>query len=193
MQNVAYSINTNNRFVQKADSVNYSINVIPDAYPVIELHEKTDSLKKDLIYFSGNIKDDYGFNHFQFKYKIYSSDTSGVSSEKAQEYTMPLQASQLTQPFVHYIDISKMDLKPGDKVEYYFEVWDNDGVNGSKSAKTNIAVFKAPTLDELEKEADKNNDNLKKDLEQSLKKTKELQKDIADLNKKSIREKATGL
>jgi len=192
MQNAAYSINTNNRFVQKADSVNYSINVIPDAYPVIELHEKTDSLKKELIYFSGNIKDDYGFNHFQFKYKIYSSDTAGASSEKAQEYTMPLQTSQLTQPFVHYIDISKMDLKPGDKVEYYFEVWDNDGVNGSKSAKTNIAVFKAPTLDELEKETDKNNADLKKDLEQSLKKTKELQKDIADLNKKVLEKKQLG-
>jgi len=192
MQNAAYSINTNNRFVQKADSVNYSINVIPDAYPVIEMHEKSDSLKKDIIYFSGNIKDDYGFNHFQFKYKVYSSDTSGTSTEKAQEYNMPLQASQVTQPFVHYIDISKMDLKPGDKVEYYFEVWDNDGVNGSKSAKTNIAVFKAPTLDELEKATDKNNADLKNDLEQSLKKTKELQKDIADLNKKVLEKKQLG-
>jgi hypothetical protein len=192
MQNAAYSINTNNRFVQKADSVNYSINVIPDAYPVIEMHEKSDSLKQDIICFSGNIKDDYGFNHFQFKYKVYTSDTSGTSTEKAQEYSMPLQANQITQPFVHYIDISKMDLKPGDKVEYYFEVWDNDGVNGSKSAKTNIAVFKAPTLDELEKATDKNNADLKKDLEQSLKKTKELQKDIADLNKKVLEKKQLG-
>ena len=192
MQNAAYSINTNNKFVQKADSVNYAINVIPDAYPVIELHEKTDSLRKDIIYFSGNIKDDYGFNHFQFHYKIYSSDTSGTSSEKANDYTMPLQKNQLAQPFVHYIDISKMNLNPGDKVEYYFEVWDNDGVNGSKSAKTNIAVFKAPTLDELEKATDKNNANIKNDLEASLKKAKDLQKDIADLNKKVLEKKQLG-
>ena len=192
MQNAAYSINTNNRFVQKADSVNYAINVIPDAYPLIELHEKTDSSQKEIIYFSGNIKDDYGFNHFQFHYKIYSSDTSGTSSEKANDYTMPLQQNQLAQPFVHYIDISKMDLNPGDKVEYYFEVWDNDGVNGSKSAKTNIAVFKAPTLDELEKATDKNNADIKNDLEASLKKAKDLQKDIADLNKKVLEKKQLG-
>jgi hypothetical protein len=192
MQNEAYSINTNNRFVQKADSVNYAINVIPDAYPIIEMHEKTDSLQKDIIYFSGNIKDDYGFNHFQFHYKIYSSDTSGTSTEKANDYAMPLQQNQVAQPFVHYIDISKMNLKPGDKVEYYFEVWDNDGVNGSKSAKTTIAVFKAPTLDELEKETDKNNADIKNDLEASLKKTKELQKEIADLNKKVLEKKQLG-
>jgi hypothetical protein len=192
MQNSAYTINTNNRFVQKADSVNYAINVIPDAYPVIEMHEKTDSLKKDIIYFSGNIKDDYGFNRFQFHYKVYSSDTSGTASEKAQEYTMPLQAGQLTQPFVHYIDVSKLALKPGDKVEYYFEVWDNDGVNGSKSAKTSIETFKAPTLDELEKETDKNNASIKEDLEASLKKAKDLQKEIADLNKKVLEKKELG-
>ena len=192
MQNAAYTINTNNRFVQKADSVNYSINVIPDAYPIIEMHEKTDSLKKDIIYFSGNIKDDYGFNRFQFHYKVYSSDTAGTASEKVQEYVMPLQASQLTQPFVHYIDISKLALKPGDKVEYYFEVWDNDGVNGSKSAKTSIETFKAPTLDELEKETDKNNASIKEDLEASLKKAKDLQKEIADLNKKVLEKKELG-
>jgi hypothetical protein len=192
MQNAAYSINTNNRFVQKADSVNYTINVIPDAYPVIELHEKTDSLKKDIIYFSGNVKDDYGFNHFVFHYKIYSSDTSGALSEKTQDYAMPLQKDQSTQSFVHYIDISKMDLKPGDKAEYYFEIWDNDGVNGSKSAKTNVAVFKAPTLDELEKATDKNNADIKNDLEASLKKAKDLQKEIADLNKKVLEKKQLG-
>ncbi|HEX7412511.1 MAG TPA: DUF4175 family protein [Bacteroidia bacterium] len=192
MQNSAYTINTNNRFVQKADSVNYSINVVPDAYPVIEMHEKVDSLKKDIVYFSGNIKDDYGFNHFQFHYKIYSSDSNGVTSEKAQDYVMPIQANQLAQPFVHYIDISKLALKSGDKVEYYFEVWDNDGVNGSKSAKTTIAVFKAPTLDELEKATDKNNSTIKKDLEQSLKKAKELQKEIAELNKKVLEKKQLG-
>ena len=192
MQNAAYSINTNNRFVQKADSVNYSINVIPDAYPVIEMHEKRDTLKPDVIYFSGNIKDDYGFNRFLFHYKIYTTDSGGTSSEKSQEYSMSLQAAQLTQPFVHYIDISKMALKPGDKVEYYFEVWDNDGVNGSKSAKTNIEVFKAPTLEELEKNTDKNNSSIKNDLEESLKKAKELQKEIADLNKKVLEKKQLG-
>ncbi len=192
LQNEAYSINTNNKFVQKADSVNYSIHVIPDAYPVIELHEKIDSLQKDIIYFSGNIKDDYGFNRIQFHYKIYSSDTSGATFEKAQDYAMPLQQNQVAQPFVHYIDISKMALNPGDKVEYYFEVWDNDGVNGSKSAKTNIAVFKAPTLEELEKATDKNNADIKNDLEASLKKAKDLQKDIADLNKKVLEKKQLG-
>ncbi|HWY38257.1 MAG TPA: DUF4175 family protein, partial [Bacteroidia bacterium] len=192
MQNASYSINTNNKFVSRADSVNYSISVIPDAYPTVEMSERSDSLKPNNIYFSGIIKDDYGFNRFEFHYRVYSSDSTGKPFEDAQAVTMPLQKAQLTQPFVHYIDLSRFTLKAGDKVEYYFEVWDNDGVNGSKSAKTTVMQFKAPTLEELDKNTQKNNDQIKKDLEEGIKKAKELQKEINDLNKKVLEKKQLG-
>lgn len=192
MQNAAYSINTQNKFVPRADSVSYAINVIPDAYPTIDLSEKRDSLKPGYIYFSGLVKDDYGFNRFDFHYKIYSTDTNGKVSETAQTFNMPLQKAQLTQPFVHYIDVSRFELKAGDKVEYFFEVWDNDGVNGSKYARSNVMMFKAPTLEELDKNTQKNNNKIKDELEESLKKTKELQKEIADLNKKLLEKKQPG-
>lgn len=192
MQNAVYSINTSNKFVPKADSVNYSINVIPDAYPTIEMNERRDSLTPNTIYFSGLIKDDYGFNRFNFHYKVYSSDSSGRSFEKAEDFPMNLLKGQLSQPFVHYIDVSRFSLKAGDKVEYYFEVWDNDGVNGSKSVKTTVQLFKAPTLEELDKNTQKNNDKIKKDLEESIKKAAELQKDINDLNKTVLEKKQLG-
>ncbi|MBS1647230.1 MAG: hypothetical protein JST67_07810 [Bacteroidetes bacterium] len=187
MQSAMYNISTHNKMVPQSDSIPYTINVIPDTYPTIEMHEKTDSLRTDVIYFSGNIKDDYGFSRFDFKYKIYTAKES--KNEEEQHYSMPLQVNQSTQPFVHYIDIAKMNLQPGDKVEYYFEIWDNDGVHGAKSSKTNIAVFKAPTLEDLEKQNEQNNHQLEKDLEESLKKSKELQKEIADLNKKILEKK----
>jgi len=192
MQNAAYSINTHNQFVPKADSVNYSISVVPDAFPTVELTEKRDSLKPNNIYFSGQVKDDHGFNRFDFHYKVFSSDTNGTPFENAQEFNMPLQKAQLTQPFVHFIDVARFELKAGDKIEYYFEVWDNDGVNGSKSARSHVMSFKAPTLEELDKNTQKNNDKIKNDLEESLKKAKELQKEIAELNKKLLEKKQLG-
>ncbi len=192
MQNAAYSINTNNKFVQKADSVNYSISVVPDAYPIVELTERRDSLKPSNIYFSGLIKDDYGFNRFDFHYKVFTSDTNSQPVERKEEFNMPLQKGQLTQPFVHYMDISRFELKAGDKIEYYFEVFDNDGVNGSKSARSHVMSFKAPTLEELDQNTEKNNNKIKDELEESLKKAKDLQKDIADLNKKLLEKKQLG-
>ena len=40
-----------------------------------------------------------------------------------------------------YSTLSAKVCKPGDEVSYYFEVFDNDAVNGSKSAKTNLELF----------------------------------------------------
>ncbi|MBK6984624.1 MAG: hypothetical protein IPH32_07640 [Bacteroidetes bacterium] len=69
MQSMPYSIKTMNHFLkQNPDSVNYRINVVPDQVPLIDVSEKTDSLNPKNIYFSGTIKDDYGFTRLTFKY-----------------------------------------------------------------------------------------------------------------------------
>ena len=69
MQSMPYSIKTMNHFLkQNPDSVNYTINVVPDQVPLIDVSEKTDSLNPKNIYFSGTIKDDYGFTRLTFKY-----------------------------------------------------------------------------------------------------------------------------
>ena len=188
----AYSINTGNALVKNADSVNYFINVVPDAFPLIEANEKRDSLHSNVIYFSGMIKDDYGFNHLSFRCKHYSADSSGKATEQNQEVVLPVQKAQLSQPFIHFMDLNTLGIKPGDKMEYYFEVWDNDGVNGSKAARSGIMVFKAPTLEELEKQTGKNNQEIKEDLNESIKKAKELQKEINELNKKVLEKKQLG-
>ena len=57
---------------------------------------------------------------------------------------------------------------PGDEIEYYFEVWDNDGVVGSKSTRSQKMIFKTPTLNELEDKTEKNNDKIKEDLQVGL-------------------------
>ena len=158
MQSTSYSIKTMNHFLkQNPDSVNYTINVVPDQVPLIDVSEKTDSLNPKNIYFSGTIKDDYGFTRLAFKYVHYTQDSTGKTIVKNGEQIMGLNKTQITQPYYYFLDASRFDVLPGDKIEYYFEVWDNDGVTGSKSAKTQTMLYKAPTIDELNQATDKNN------------------------------------
>ncbi len=193
MQSTSYSIKTMNHFLkQNPDSVNYTINVIPDQVPLIDVSEKTDSLNPKNIYFSGTIKDDYGFNRLAFKYVHYTQDSTGKSIVKNGEQIMGVNKTQITQPYYYFLDASRFNVLPGDKIEYYFEVWDNDGVMGSKSAKTQTMLFKAPTIDELNQATDKNNSEIKKDLDDGIKKAKDLQKDINDLGKKLTEKKQMG-
>jgi hypothetical protein len=193
MQSTSYSIKTMNHFLkQNPDSVNYTINVVPDQVPLIDVSEKTDSLNPKNIYFSGTIKDDYGFTRLAFKYVHYTQDSTGKAIVKNGEQMMGVNKTQITQPYYYFLDASRFDVLPGDKIEYYFEVWDNDGVTGSKSAKTQTMLFKAPTLDELNQATDKNNSEIKKDLDDGIKKAKDLQKDINDLSKKLTEKKQMG-
>ncbi|MDP3557576.1 MAG: hypothetical protein Q8T03_09390 [Bacteroidota bacterium] len=193
LQSNNYTVKALNEFVlTAADSVNYSINVIPDQYPVIDVNEKLDSLNPKNIYFSGQIKDDYGFSHLAFHYKKFGTDTTGKTFEANGTYPILVNKTQVSQPYFYFLDASQFSLQPGDKIEYYFEVFDNDGVNGAKSAKTQLMVFKAPTKEEINENTERNNSEIKKDLEESIKKAKQLQKDVNELSKKINDKKQLG-
>lgn len=193
MQSNSYTIKALNAFVPDAvDSVSYSINVLADQYPVIDVSEKKDSLNPKNIYFSGQIKDDYGFNRLLFHFKKYGLDTNGRETESSGTYPVTISRSQVSQPYFYFLDAAQFNLQPGDKVEYFFEVFDNDGVNGSKSAKTAVMAFKAPTRDEINQSTEKNNAEIKQDLEESVKKARQLQKDVNELSKKINEKKQLG-
>ncbi len=193
VQSNNYTIKATNQFVlTSTDSVNYSINVVPDQYPTIDVSEKLDSLNPKNIYFSGQIKDDYGFSQLSFHYKKTGTDSTGKATQTNGSYPINLTRGQITQPYFYFLDAAQFNLLPGDKIEYYFEVFDNDGVNGAKPAKTQLMVFKAPTKDEINESTEKNNTEIKQDLEESIKKAKQLQKDVNELSKKINDKKQMG-
>lgn len=194
-RNKTYAVITANQHLRSRDSIVYSINVIPDQYPAIQVEERPDSLSSKLIAFRGEIKDDYGFSKLNFIYKLINAGDSELlafvqNNEKIVE--LPVNKASTLDNFFHYWDLSSLGILPGEQVEYYFEVWDNDGVSGAKSARTQKMIFKAPTLQQLSEATEKNNSKIKEDLQESLKKAKELQKDMNDISKKLMDKKNPG-
>ena len=188
-----YSVSTSNQFLKSKDSVTYTINVIPDAYPQINVEEKKDSNATKRIYFRGDVKDDYGFSKLTFNYR-FISNTDSSSTENLKKITPQASAIAVSKvttqdQFSHYWDMSELGVSPGDQIEYYFEVWDNDGVNGNKSSRSQKMIFKAPTLKELAESTDKNNTKIKDDLEESIRQAKDVQKELADLQRKVAEKK----
>ncbi|MBL7932225.1 MAG: DUF4175 family protein [Bacteroidia bacterium] len=193
LHNNNYTVKTSNKFVLNApDSVSYNVSVVPDQFPQIDVTETPDSLNPKNIYFSGQLKDDYGFNRLTFHFTKMGTDSNGKAIETSGAFPINIQRSQVSQPYYYFFDAAQYNLQPGDKVEYYFEVFDNDGVSGPKSSKTRLMVFKAPSRDEINKNTEKNNSEIKKDLEESIKKAKQLQKDINELSKKINDKKQLG-
>ncbi|MFU8843053.1 MAG: DUF4175 family protein, partial [Bacteroidales bacterium] len=178
-----YVIKTKNQFIENRDSLIYSIVTIPDAYPLITIEEYRDSEYDKRIYFSGLVSDDYGLTRLTFNHR-----KSGWSDQQEAISTLdiPIDNTSHTQSFTYFFDTFREGFNPGDAFEYYFEVWDNDGINGRKSTRSQIMSFRIPTLDEINREKEDSNQEIKKEMESALIEVKELQREIEEINKKFI-------
>ena len=187
-----YSLLPSNPSVPFGDSVFYTISVVPDAYPQIEMTEQRDSLHPKNIYLSGSVKDDYGISSLKFHYTLYSKDSSGNVSERKESFILPSQKNASLQPFYHFFDLNSISINPGDKVEYFVEVFDNDAVNGAKSSRSQTLIYRAPTNDEINKETNNNNSKIEKNMEEALKEATQLQKQISDISRQIQEKKEMG-
>ena len=181
MQSENYRLVPFNEFVKNSDLIEYFIKVIPDEYPEIEVEERPDSLNPKKIYFRGDIEDDYGFDNLLFKHRFVERDGVPVEEEFVKD-TLIIDKNHNQDRFFYFWDLRQVEIKAGDKIEYYFEVWDNDRVNGSKSSRSKAEVYAAPTLSELDKEKDEKNEEIKKDLEESLDEAKKIRKELDKLS-----------
>lgn len=186
-KNFHYAVKTSNKYYSNHDTIPYSATVIPDQYPQLFMEEKVDTFSSKIRYFKGDIRDDYGFTKLLFTYRKLSNIKDSTS--KFHVVMLPVAKAQTSDKFFYMWDMNGIELNPGDELEYFAEVWDNDGIHGPKSAKSQKLIFKAPTEEELANKQEKANSNTEKELKQALKKAKDINKELADLNKKLLDKK----
>jgi hypothetical protein len=190
-QNKTYSITAYNEYFKSKDSVKYYIAVVPDLFPTLAMEEQKDSTSAKRLFFTGQVGDDYGFKKLVFNYSLLGKkDSSGKPIETMKSVNVPISTSAKQDEFFHVWDLHGIDVQPGDQLEYYFEVFDNDGVNGSKSTRSEKRIFKIPSLNELAERSEKKGDEIKQDLQSSINLAKQIQKQMADLNKKMMEKKS---
>ncbi|NOT36804.1 MAG: DUF4175 domain-containing protein [Saprospiraceae bacterium] len=184
MKDEPYVLFLKNKYFEKFDSLRYSIAVIPDQYPQINVQNFEDSTDASIIYLSGDASDDYGLSDLRLNYTVSAKDGK-ISKTNAVKVDLQKNKSSV---FRHILDLNEIGILPGEKISYYFEVWDNDGVNGAKSTKSSILDKKLASPEELAKEEDKNNEEIKDELEDALSEAQKLQEKIDQFREK-IREK----
>ena len=184
-KNGNYRIIPKNVFVSSCDSIEHQILVIKDQYPTISVKEIPDSLSAKAVYFSGNIEDDYGFSSLKFKYqikqngKIIRSGADGI----------PINKNQQKNTFFFLWDIKPLNINQGENISYFFEVTDNDGVNGSKTSRSEIKTFNAPSSQEIAKQTEKESKELLNKMESTIKLAKAIEKESKKLSQSLIDKK----
>ena len=134
---LAFDLVARNAWSSQFDPLRFAVDVVPDAYPDIRVESFDEALSNE-VYYSGLLADDYGLTKLVFhgvvKQPVERTVVVPVVFDKSQPRTS----------FFHHIHLDSLGVLPGQELEVYFEVWDNDGFHGPKSKRSaTFSYFKA--------------------------------------------------
>lgn len=176
-----YSIKLQNEHSVNKEQINYQITTIPDRNPQISLEQYKDTALYAYAVLGGDVSDDYGLSRLALVYRV-SNASNPQAKYKLQR--LPLNKQQLSQTYYYQWNIAALKLQPGDKLEYFVQVWDNDGIHGPKSARTRTYEFKVPNKRDLQKELDSNSKSVASQLSKTLEKADRLERDLSKSEEK---------
>ena len=174
-----YSLFVANDYFSELVDIKYRIRVIPDLYPAIVVNEAKDSTNPAIVYFKGAIDDDYGFTRLTFH--CFDGDKEISKS--------PVQFSQRlsSQDFYYAFDFASVEHN-GNKLTYYFEVADNDGYSGPKTARSKVMEFNIPSAQDLQDMSDQTNSETENKVDEAKKISEDIKKSIDELKRKLVNE-----
>jgi len=178
-----YQIASSNKNLKDYENLQFSVNVIKDEAPEITVQSNIDSISRGIAQFAGQISDDYGLKKLQLVY--YDMD----SQNQLNTYILPISRANVQTFFYQFPE--GLNLTKGINYEMYFEVFDNDAVNGNKKAKSKVFNFRQKTANEIEEELLHEQRNTINSLENSIQKQQKQREELDKIqqdfqNKKKI-------
>lgn len=184
-QNADYKIVPKNTTSGKADSLLHQLTVIKDQFPSILVIETPDSISNKALYFTGSIADDYGFSSLKFKYQIKEKEKIISTGSKS----IAIKNTQIENNFFYFWDLNTVTVKENQFVEYFFEVADNDGVNGAKVSRSELKTYKAPSKKDIAEQISEGNQSLKEKMESTIKLANAVEKESKKLSESILDKK----
>ena len=175
------------RGVTNRAPISYSLQLLSDASPSIALVEPDAAATLDKSLQSPlrmRISDDFGFAALRLYYRLAES-RHGKPQDAFQRIDLPLEnPGQLSQEVIYNWLLSKttaLDPVPGDVIEYYVRVWDNDAVAGYKSARTSTHELRLPSLEEQYEEVDQEQGQAESEVDSALQEAESLEQQFRQL------------
>ena len=174
-KNIQYQISSSNKELQDFEKLSYNIKVVKDEFPSILIQSNIDSLERGDAQFAGQISDDYGISQLELFY--YNQDAPQEKTKITLETT-----KEKTQTFFYQFP-DQLKLQEGIDYEIYFQVSDNDAVNGRKKAISKKFRYRQKTEDEVAQELLQDQKNTIQNLEKSVQNQKQQKKELDEIQK----------
>lgn len=182
LQSGRYSFTPFNAHHTIPDTLSYAVQVVQDQNPEIQVSRLADSAEFRHIAFSGHIHDDYGFSRLNFKYG--PCNEKGVLFKAPVKVSLEMDKGILTQAFFYNWQTAGLVHKPGDRLAAWFEVYDNDGLHGPKSARSALFFLSYPSTDSILHQVYQDQQSMLSQLKSSASSAAEIQSEARALSDK---------
>ena len=167
---------------QNKNPITYTVTALDDSPPVARIlspAEDTDvekGMQLDLVFLGD---DDYGLTRSSFVYWIHENygDPDSVL------IPIKLDSSQIRRSVMDWTwDLGQIGLYPEDKASYFYEVWDNDAVNGPKPGRSRVYTVRFPSVMEIYEQVENQQEDQLETLEDLLGQSLEMQEKLSRLS-----------
>ena len=181
-QSTKFEVQVQNAWNQTIEPLPFSVDVLPDAYPDIRVESFDEQLSTD-VYYSGLVTDDYGFSKLTFNCLVKEP------IEKKIVKPVALDLKQTRTSFFYSFNMDSLGIMPGQNMEVYFEVWDNDGFHGPKSKRSETFTYYKPSESALDSIADQQSEDIMERLQEKSQEADKLQDEIEKMLQDLIQKK----
>ncbi len=160
------------------DPVTYRIHTLTDEYPVarITFPEEDVVLGEDMhVPLRIEADDDFSISRLELNYHNLNGDTL------VQKWNLGLTKTARNIILDTLWSIGNMPLMPGDVLEYWVVVWDNDNVSGPKRSESTRRLVRLPTFEEIVAGVEQTETEVEIDAQKTLEAAKELKEEVARL------------
>jgi len=161
--------------------IEYRVEILPDLPPAVEILQPGADLELSgapTLLLTAEAEDDFSISRME----LYYCRSSSFEADTVKEYvSLPVQCRRTAEGVFrgeYRWGLDKLELIPGDVVEYYMEVWDNDMVSGPKSGRSRAYILRLPTMAEMFKALDESEKQGLEDLKQSLERSQEVRREV---------------
>ena len=181
-QNTKFEVQVQNTWNNSIEPLPFSVDVIPDAYPDIRVESFDEQMSTD-VYFSGLVTDDYGFSRLTFNCIVKEP------IEKSIVKTVPFDLKQTRTSFFYQFNMDSLGIMPGQNMEVYFVIWDNDGFHGPKSKRSETFTYYKPSESALDSIANEQSEVIMERLQEKSQEADKLQDEIEKMLQDLIQKK----
>ncbi len=159
------------------DPISYQLTAVPDLAPTLTLEAFSDTVTQRFLALGGTVRDDYGLTRLELHYRLMRGGNARAAGSYA---TRPLSLPRESAGTYAYTwNLNPLNLQPGDRLEYYVEAWDNDGVHGPKSSRTRPIEFRLPGRREMREELNAQAQSVASQMSQAAKQSEKLERELA--------------